>query len=127
MGFGSSRIAMCVVEPPPPPPHEVIPKVFCVLLDMSALTKRLPGGDVVSRITTSAPGGAVPLTDGVCDGVPVAEMVLERLGVPDGVAGGEGVMEDVAEGREPGEGVEEAVGIPLGEGSTTPFTSRPTP
>ena len=54
-------------------------------------------------------------------------MVLERLGVPEGVAGGEGELEGVGEGREPGEGVDEAVGILLGEGSTTPFTSRPTP
>ena len=79
---------MCVAELPPPPPNDETPRVFCKVVDMSALTKRLPGGDVVSRITKRAPGCAEPLADGVCEGVPVPEMVLERLGVPEGVAGG---------------------------------------
>lgn len=90
---------MCVVEPPPPPPPEVIPMLFCELDEMSALTKRLPGGDVVSRITTRAPGGAEPVADGVCEGVPVTEV--------------EGVT--VRDGEEP----EETVGVLLGSAATT--------
>jgi hypothetical protein len=105
VGSDSSRIAMCVVELTPPPPLEVIPMVFCEVFDMSALTKRLPGGDVVSRITNSAPGGAEPVTDGVCEGVPVPEA--------------EG--ETVREGEEPKEtvGVLLAVGVLLGSAAVT--------
>lgn len=68
-----------------------------------------------------APGAATVSTSATTCGT------VDGLGVPEGVAGGEGVMEDVAEGMEPGEGVDEAVGGELGEGSTTPFTSKPTP
>ena len=91
--------------------------------DMAGLALLLLTPPEVRQV--DAPGAATVSTSATTCGT------VERLGVPEGVAGGVGVLEDVEEGSEPGEDVAEAVGgelgDELGDGSTTPFTSKPTP